>query len=194
MEDLLKKLGEVQYELKAPKDKTNTFGKYEYRSAEGILEAVKPLLKKHGLTQTITDEVRLLGERYYLVSKVTIYSGEASHSVEGWARESLDKKGMDESQITGAASSYARKYALNGMYAIDDTKDADTDEYRKETETPKASPTRRPTDAQLQLIKELGAKLGKDEEWLGVVYDKIHSSADASEVIKELKKQTEKQR
>lgn len=129
----MKGLTELQNELKAPKELYNNFGKYAYRNAEAILEAVKPLLQKYNLQQTITDRVVMIGERYYVVATVTVTDGNESVSVEGWAREALEKKGMDESQITGTASSYARKYALNGMYAIDDTKDADTDEFHKVT-------------------------------------------------------------
>jgi len=190
MQELLEKLSRVQQALKAPKDRRNSFGNYEYRSAEGILEALKPLLKETGLTQTITDEVRVIGERYYIVATVTVLTGDQKYSVEGWAREEAQKKGMDEAQITGAASSYARKYALNGMYNIDDTKDPDTDEYKKQAEkkeTPRASSARPATANQLDLIKKLGTDLGKDEKWLVAVYDRIHSAADASSIIQQLK-------
>lgn len=120
----------VQGELKAPKDKYNSFGKYAYRSAEGILEAVKPLLTKYAATLTLSDEVILIGERFYIkaVASFAAIGGEEVVSV-AYAREDEVKKGMDGSQITGAASSYARKYALNGLFLIDDAKDADTDEY-----------------------------------------------------------------
>lgn len=130
---MIKGLTELQNELKAPKNLFNSFGKYAYRNAEAILEAVKPLLAKYKLQQTISDRVVQLGERYYMVATVTLTDGNETLSVEGWARESLEKKGMDDSQISGTASSYARKYALNGMYAIDDTKDADTEEYHAVT-------------------------------------------------------------
>ncbi len=131
------KLANVQVELKAPKGNYNSFGKYHYRSAESILEAVKPCLVKQGLVQIISDEVEQRGDRYYIkaqVKLVNIDNPEEVIEVSAYARESLDKKGMDDSQITGTASSYARKYALNGLYAIDDTKDADTDEYAKTTQ------------------------------------------------------------
>lgn len=126
---MVKGLTELQNELKAPKSKYNDYGKFNYRSCEDILEAVKPLLLKYNLTQIITDRVEVIGDRYYFVSTVRLSDGENFMTVEGWAREPENKKGMDESQISGTASSYARKYALNGMYAIDDTKDADTNEY-----------------------------------------------------------------
>ena len=105
----------------------NKFGGYKYRSCEDIVEAVKPLLASEGLAMTITDELTQIGDRYYIKATVTIIDTNESdrHEVNGYAREAENKKGMDVSQITGAASSYARKYALNGMFAIDDTKDAD---------------------------------------------------------------------
>lgn len=120
------KLQAIQSELKAPKGQTNAFGKYKYRSCEDILESVKPLLKEQGLTLTLSDDVVEVGGRVYVKATATIGNGEEHTSVTAFARESLDKKGMDDSQITGAASSYARKYALNGLFCIDDTKDADT--------------------------------------------------------------------
>ena len=127
------KLIAIQKELKAPKNQYNSFGKYKYRSAEDILEGLKPLLAKHELLQTISDEIVLVGDRFYVKATVTVRHGEEEISVSGYAREALNKKGMDESQVTGTASSYARKYALNGMWAIDDTKDSDTDEYAQQT-------------------------------------------------------------
>lgn len=128
----LQKLINLQKELKAPKSNYNNFGKYKYRSAEDILEAVKPLNTKHGLLLTLSDESVVTGTWNYIKAIATITDGENSHTVTGYARESETKKGMDHSQITGTASSYARKYALNGLYLIDDTKDADTDEYQKQ--------------------------------------------------------------
>lgn len=128
MENLLK----IQIELKAPKGQYNKFGKYSYRSCEDILEAVKPLCQKYDSVLTLSDDIVQVGERYYVRATATIMCGDKSVSVTGQAREALDKKGMDDSQITGAASSYARKYALNGLFLIDDTKDADTDENRTE--------------------------------------------------------------
>lgn len=129
------KLLSVQSELKAPKGQYNSFGKYNYRNCEDILEAVKPLLKKANLTLTINDEIVLIGDRYYVKATATVSDGETSISTSAFAREAETKKGMDDSQITGATSSYARKYALNGLFAIDDTKDADTGEYTKKTTT-----------------------------------------------------------
>ena len=122
---------EVQAELKAPKGLFNSFGNYNYRSTESILEALKPILKEKGLLLTITDELVVLGDRYYIKAEAKLSKGEDSISVTAYAREEETKKGMDSSQITGATSSYARKYALNGLFLIDDNKDADTDEYHR---------------------------------------------------------------
>ncbi len=129
----MKELIEIQRELKAPKGQTNTFGKYKYRSCEDILEAVKPLCIKHNCLLTISDEMVMLGDRFYIKATATIKAYENKDnvyldpvSVSAYAREAESKKGMDTSQITGSASSYARKYALNGLFCIDDTKDADT--------------------------------------------------------------------
>ena len=122
---------EVQAELKAPKGLFNSFGNYNYRSTESILESLKPILKEKGLLLTITDELVVLGDRYYIKAEAKLSKGEDSISVTAYAREEETKKGMDSSQITGATSSYARKYALNGLFLIDDNKDADTDEYHR---------------------------------------------------------------
>ena len=131
MEDktIHQKLIEVQEELKAPKGQYNSFGKYYFRSTEDIVEALKPLLIKRGLLLLMYDEIELIGSRIYVVSTADLTDGAANIKVSARARESETKKGMDDSQITGTASSYARKYALNGMFLIDDSKDADTPEY-----------------------------------------------------------------
>lgn len=125
----------VQAELKAPKNQHNSFGKYDYRSAEDIIEAVKPLLKENGLFLNMSDDIVLIGDRYYVKATVKVVDVVTGESVQtsALAREASQKKGMDESQVTGTASSYARKYALNGLFAIDDNRDADTDEYARQT-------------------------------------------------------------
>ena len=123
---LQQKLIEIQAELKAPKSQFNKFGGYNYRNCEDILEAVKPLCAKHDVVPLLSDEIVMIGERYYVKSIAKITDGKDEITTTAFARESFDKKGMDESQITGSASSYARKYALNGLFCIDDTKDADT--------------------------------------------------------------------
>lgn len=125
---LEEKLLNMQSELKAPKNQYNSFGKYNYRSAEDIIEAIKPLEKAHRAVMTISDEVMPFGNRVYIRATVTltdIDDPSKTISASAYAREPESKKGMDDSQITGTASSYARKYALNGLFAIDDTKDAD---------------------------------------------------------------------
>lgn len=124
------RLAEIQRTLNAPKNQYNSFGKYKYRSCEDILEGVKPLL--NGLFLSVSDEIVLIGERYYVRATATITDGVTSHSASAMAREASDKKGMDDAQVTGATSSYARKYCLNGLFGIDDSKDADTDEHKKQ--------------------------------------------------------------
>lgn len=123
----MKELIAIQSELKAPKSQFNKFGGYKYRKAEDILEAVKPLLAKQKCTLIITDDVVLIGNRIYVKATATIKNEKGEcETTNGWAREEETKKGMDGSQITGASSSYARKYALNGLFAIDDNADSDT--------------------------------------------------------------------
>ena len=129
----MKHLMAIQGELKAPKGQYNSFGKYKYRSAEDILEAVKPLCHKHGCVLTLSDEIVNMGDRFYVKAYAELKTPESEFVVTAFAREEETKKGMDGSQITGTASSYARKYALNGLFCIDDTKDADTDEHRNQT-------------------------------------------------------------
>jgi essential recombination function protein len=129
---LIQKLLSVQEKLKAPKSQNNNFGKYKYRSCEDILEAVKPLNVEAGLLLTISDEIELVDGRHYVKATCRVTDGTDELVVTASAREAGNKKGMDDAQVTGATSSYARKYALNGLYLIDDTKDADTDEYAQQ--------------------------------------------------------------
>lgn len=126
------KLRTVQQKLKAPKNQYNSFGKYRYRSCEDILEGVKPLLEEVGAAIVLTDCIEQVGDRFYIKATANFMDGNDFICNTAYARESDDKKGMDASQITGTASSYARKYALNGLLLIDDTKDADTDENHNE--------------------------------------------------------------
>jgi len=131
----MKELIEIQSKLKAPKSKYNSFGKYNYRSLEDILEAVKPMLKELNCTLVISDSLVMMGDWHYVKSVAVLKNSDGETVTgEGFAREELTKKGMDSSQITGTASSYARKYALNGLFLIDDTKDPDTDEYKVESD------------------------------------------------------------
>jgi len=147
-------LSEIQKKLKAPKSQYNSFGSYNYRNCEDILEALKPLLNDDDIFY-ITDSIEQVGDRYYIKATATFNN----ITVSSYARESLDKKGMDSAQITGATSSYARKYALNGLFAIDDTKDADSqDNTNHKTETKKEEP-KKPSKAELKKAYE--ARLAK---------------------------------
>lgn len=158
------KLSKVQSELKAPKGQYNSFGKYKYRSCEDILEAVKPLNAKHGVVLTVGDEVVEISNRFYVKATavfVDIESGEKIINT-ALAREDDSKKGMDGSQITGTASSYARKYCLNGLYCIDDTKDADTDEYRAQQE-------RKPQERQyVKVVNGRASVLNSNGAYVGI--------------------------
>ena len=145
----MENLTKIQTELKAPKNQYNKFGGYNYRSAEDILEAVKPLLLKYGAELTICDEICEIGGRIYVKAVCKYREGN-----DAYAREPENKKGMDDSQITGTASSYARKYALNGLFLIDDTKDADTNAYYEQTRN-------NPPPAQNRTIGERSTK----EQW-----------------------------
>lgn len=134
------KLMHIQTEIKAPKNLYNSFGQYNYRNAESICEAAKPYLKKENASLVLHDDLVNVGDRIYVKATACLIDNESGRTVEAtaFARETLSKKGMDDSQITGAASSYARKYALNGLFLLDDTKDADTDENRIERENRQA--------------------------------------------------------
>lgn len=161
---LYKKLMNIQSELKAPKGQYNNFGKYKYRSCEDIFEAVKPLLKKNQCILKLSDEIVIKGDIPYV--EATAYLIDCENDVCTMAKASAEiereKKGMDASQCTGTASSYARKYALNGLFLIDDTKDADTDEHAKET----GKEEKKATAKQIELLKKLAQEQGKtlDEE------------------------------
>lgn len=175
---LHEKLLAIQTKLKAPKGQYNSFGKYSYRSAEDILEAAKPLNAEQGVLLTITDEIKEVGGRIYVVATATVSDGTDELKVSAFAREPENKKGMDESQITGATSSYARKYALNGLYAIDDNKDADTNEHKQQQENaPKKQPAQKQQQKQQQQqekgfteqeLHELVEKYVRNIEALGV--------------------------
>ena len=151
------RLLKIQTELKAPKGQYNSFGKYRYRSAEDILEAVKPLCAGYGVVLTLSDSLINMGDRFYIQATATVTHGEESISVTAYAREEETKKGMDGSQITGTASSYARKYALNGLFLIDDTKDADTDAFKKQQVLAEEE-----QQAAEEMEKQISAKEAKD--------------------------------
>ena len=163
MGNIYEKLATIQADLKAPKGQYNSFGKYNYRSCEDILEAVKPLLKANGLILRLYDEIVQIGERYYI--KATAHLSDAKTeegtSNTAYAREQETKSGMDASQITGTASSYARKYALNALFLIDDNKDADTDEHAKQTGAePKEE--KKASAKQIELIRKIAEEQGKE--------------------------------
>ena len=170
MNNLTVKLSKIQQELKAPKDLFNKFGGYNYRSCESILEAVKPLL--NDCVVQLNDEIVIIGDRYYIKATAKITDGETSIENSAYAREAAEKKGMDEAQITGSASSYARKYALNGLFLIDDTKDSDAinTHGKEEDKQPAKPPYQKPqekkdspemaTTAQIQKIQILMKEAG----------------------------------
>lgn len=146
----MEKLAKIQRELKAPKNQLNKFGGYKYRNCEDILEAVKPLLD--GAILSISDEIVLIGDRYYVKATATYQDGSFVQTATAYAREEQSRKGMDVSQLTGATSSYARKYALNGLFCIDDTKDADSQDNTQ-------AGNGKITDAQIQQLIDLGVDL-----------------------------------
>lgn len=151
------RLAEIQRTLNAPKNQYNSFGKYKYRSCEDILEGVKPLL--NGLFLSISDEVVMIGARHYVKATARITDGETAHEATALAREEESKKGMDSAQVTGATSSYARKYCLNGLFGIDDSKDADTDEHKHQQSAPQNQEKPKPTPD--QVLKEFTESAGK---------------------------------
>ena len=182
---IYEKLLKVQEELKAPKGQYNSFGNYNYRSCEDILEAVKPILNKYSLALRLSDELVQVGDRYYIKAEASLCDSKTESIIYNYAyaREEESKKGMDSSQITGTASSYARKYALNGLFLIDDTKDADTDEHAKQTE---AEP-KKASEKQIGLIKNLSKDLTTITDYYKIEKIEDLTSAQASEVIGKLK-------
>jgi hypothetical protein len=200
--NVYEKLQAIQTELKAPKGQFNKFGKYKYRSCEDILEAVKPLLAKYGCSLTIEDTIEQIGDRYYVKATAIFRSNdkplEPNVINTAYAREAETKSGMDASQITGTASSYARKYCLNGLFLIDDTKDADTNEYKAQTD-PNATTDRAEekeekqqlmaTEYQIKKMKEIADQLGKelDEE----VAKNMTAKQASNSIKKYLKGETE---
>jgi hypothetical protein len=161
---LRQKLTKVQSELKAPKNQRNNFGGYQYRNCEDILESLKPILLKHELFMSISDEIVEVGNRIYVKATVRVFDDSNEESVSAFAREDEGKKGFDLSQLTGATSSYARKYALNGMFLIDDTKDSDaTNTHGKELEKPSAPVAKAPKITIANISKVMSA-LGSNRE------------------------------
>ena len=160
----MKELLQIQSELKAPKGQFNAYGKYKYRSCEDILEAVKPILKKNNCTLLLSDSLIYVGERYYIKATATLVNVEGkSVSTEAYAREEETKKGMDASQITGASSSYARKYALNGLLCIDDNKDSDTTNTGDNTPAAPAKTSKEDNAEVEKAIAEINTAKSKEE-------------------------------
>lgn len=184
-------LAEIQAKLKAPKGQFNSFGKYHYRSAEDILEAVKKVVNPMGFSITLTDRVQEIGGRIYVEAMATLFNGELEYSATGYAREEETKKGMDGSQITGASSSYARKYALNGLFAIDDTKDSDATNDHGKSQESKVSQAKGsiPVPSQFDVeFKELilDTHNAKSTDELKAVWDKLTAEAKENKEIKQL--------
>ena len=163
--NVYEKLMTVQTKLRAPKGQYNSFGKYSYRSCEDILEALKPLLAEVGAIVNVTDEIKLIGDRYYVEATASFIDTETGERMiaKASAREAETKKGMDDSQVTGSVSSYARKYALNGLFAIDDNKDADSTNTHGKEIKPNMTPTGI-TEAQLKRLLAIGNKAGIKKE------------------------------
>ena len=159
---ILDKLNRIQTQIKAPKNMYNSFGKYKYRNAEGILEAVKPHLERERCVLLLSDEIEPIGSYIYVrtTAKIIDCTDDQSIKVLASARESQDKKGMDDSQMTGTASSYARKYALNGLFLLDDTKDADTAEYAQERKARRAAGAKKQNPAESDAV--ICAQCGED--------------------------------
>lgn len=190
--NIYEKLLTIQQELKAPKGQYNSFGKYKYRSCEDILEAVKPICAKHNALLIVSDELVYMGDRYYIKATATLIDTENPNmqvlNIEGevinkiqeaitntaFAREEETKKGMDGSQITGTASSYARKYALNGLFCIDDTKDADTDEFKKQEAKPEPKIDTKTIESITSLVTQYAVlKNGNSDELLKYYLNKF---------------------
>lgn len=191
---LKEKLMNIQSELKAPKGQYNGFGKYKYRSCEDILEAVKPLLNKYKTTLRLNDELVLIGARYYVRATAILTDVESDEEIvnTSFAREEEGKKGMDGSQVTGASSSYARKYALNGLFAIDDVEDPDTTN-TGDSEVPKKEyhSTKPASDKQIETIKKTIGRLNNKDEVMSSLLKQYNvikledlTMSQASEAIK----------
>ena len=176
MSNIVEKLSAIQVELKAPKGQYNSFGKYNYRSCEDILEGVKPLLDKYRVALTLNDEIVLIGDRYYVKATATLYDREQTLSATAYAREEETKKGMDSAQLTGSTSSYARKYALNGLFSIDDTKDSDAT--NDDSKTPSKA-SGKVSEKQIKRLIAIAIKKGYNAEQLsGMVYKKYQKATN----------------
>jgi len=192
MNSVLKKLSVIQLELKVPKNQRNSFGNYNFRSCEDIMEASKPICRKHNCLLLCTDEIIYVGERYYIKATATLYDLDSNESISvtAEAREEETKKGMDASQITGSSSSYARKYALGGLLQLDDNKDADKMEYQKQQKL-NSNETKEEmiTEEQIKLIHVLFAKIEKSEKQ---IFKNFENSVAKLNVYKKFKVKTSK--
>lgn len=199
----MSKLLEIQHRLKAPKGQYNKFGKYRFRSCEDILEAVKPILYEVGCTLLLTDTIEFIGDRYYIKATAWLKGEDTDEVVTAYAREAETKTGMDASQITGTASSYARKYALNGLFCIDDTKDADTDEYAEQTskekktapeqKKPEQKPTKEVFDPNHPLWQKALDKMVAGKGSIKALQEVYSISASVEESIKDYLEKHRKQ-
>ena len=183
--NVYEKLMTVQTKLRAPKGQYNSFGKYSYRSCEDILEALKPLLGEVGAIVNVTDEIKLIGDRYYVEATASFIDTETGERMiaKASAREAETKKGMDDSQVTGSVSSYARKYALNGLFAIDDNKDADSTNTHGKEIKPNMTPVGI-TEAQLKRLFAIGNKAGVKKDIVEGTVRKIFN-CEAKDMTKE---------
>lgn len=187
----MKELIEIQKKLKAPKSQYNTFGKYNYRNAEDILEAVKPLVHAENCTLTLTDDIVCAGNRIYVKATCRLVNSQGEViETSSYAREDETKKGMDGSQITGSSSSYARKYALNGMFCIDDTKDADTRSPEQNTSKPTTPKTASGKPDEFYLAKQEIESATSIRELTRIynTYTSLHTDADFMELLTTKKK------
>ena len=180
MSNIYEKLNKIQVEFKCGKNQTNKFGGYQFRSCSDILEAVKPLLEKHKVVLTVTDEILLIGERFYVKATATVHDteGEGSVSASAYAREGESQKGMSEAQLTGSTSSYARKYALNGLFSIDDVRDDDSTNTHGATSNSSKTPSK-VSEKQIKRLIAIAIKKGYNAEQLsGMVYKKYQKATN----------------
>ena len=184
-------LAEIQAKLKAPKGQFNSFGKYHYRSAEDILEAVKKVVNPMGFSIILTDQVKEIGGRIYVESTASLFNGELEYNATGYAREEETKKGMDGSQITGSASSYSRKIALNGLFAIDDTKDSDATNDHGKSQESKVSQAKGLIHDKTQFDKEFeilinDVKRAEHLDKLKAIWELLNTEAKSNKEIQQL--------
>lgn len=180
-------LAEIQAKVKAPKGQYNSFGKYKYRSAEDILEAVKQVINPMGFSITIQDDIACVGDRFYIKATAILTNGTEIYSATAFAREEESKKGMDGSQVTGASSSYARKYALNGLFALDDTQDSDATNTHGKTEVKQeVKPATKTADEQVMQSWKMAVDKCQTKEELIALFNNKKDRIDGNVDIKAL--------